>query len=69
MKVSVPDPNQPKRGSLPVSHDTGSDPCWGWFGSGTETTSRLAYISPVRAVEILFCSSVHTLSAGSWGRA
>ena len=27
--VSVPDPNQPQRGSLPVS-----DLRWGWFGSG-----------------------------------
>ena len=35
--VSAPDPNQPQRGSLLVSRDTGSDPRWGWFGSGTET--------------------------------
>ena len=35
--VSAPDPNQPQRGSLPVSRDTGSDPRWGWFGSGAET--------------------------------
>ena len=33
--VLAPDPNQPQRGLLRVS---GSDPCWGWFGSGTETT-------------------------------
>ena len=32
--VSVPDPNQPQHGS----RDTGSDPRWGWFGSGTETS-------------------------------
>ena len=45
--VSVPDPNQPLRRSLPVdptntSADcfqyTGSDLRWGWFGSGAETS-------------------------------
>ena len=35
--VSVPDPNQPQRGSL--------DPRWGWFGSGAET--RLLVQKPV----------------------
>ena len=50
--VSAPDPNQPQRGSLPVSRtgrecDTGSDPCWGWFGSGTETSTG-------RAISITF---------------
>ena len=35
MLVSVPDPNQPQRRSLPVSCDR--DPRWGWFGSGAET--------------------------------
>ena len=44
--VSAPDPNQPHcvdcfqyhtRGRIHVC-DTGSDPRWGWFGSGTEIT-------------------------------
>ena len=36
--VSAPDPNLPKRRSLP---DTGSDPRWGWFGSGAETRGSI----------------------------
>ena len=29
--------------SIAISdHETGSDPCWGWFGSGTETMIRPA---------------------------
>ena len=30
--------------SLPVLHDTESDPCWGGFGSGTETQNTLLFI-------------------------
>ena len=49
--VSVPDPNQPQRGSLPVSltlpaHDTRWDPCWGWFGSGAETRPSAIALYP-----------------------
>ena len=40
--IAIPDPNQPQRGSLPVSRDAGSDPRWGWFGSGTETSIAIA---------------------------
>ena len=37
--VSVPDPNQPQRGSLPVC-----DPHWGWFESGDETSPRVLLV-------------------------
>ena len=40
-----PSPKPPQHGSHLVSRagrDTGSDPRWGWFGSGAETTSGLA---------------------------
>ena len=40
--VSAPDPNEPQRGSLPVSRDTGSELRWGWFGSRAGTTCSLA---------------------------
>ena len=36
-------PNPPQHGSHLVSHavhDTGSDPHWGWFGSGAETRMK-----------------------------
>ena len=39
--VSAPDPNPPQHRSHLVSRpvrDTGSDPRWGWFGSGAETS-------------------------------
>ena len=52
--VLAPDPNRPQR----RSRDTGSDPRWGWFGSGTETMPF-----PVQC-------EVHTpLSPSSQGRA
>ena len=37
--MTILHPNQPQRGSLP------SDPRWGWFGSGAETTASMTQVS------------------------
>ena len=43
----------PRQGPTPAQiassimrRDTGSDPCWGWFGSGAETNSNIACQDP-----------------------
>ena len=36
--VSAPDPNQPHAVRIASSITRGSDPRWGWLGSGAETS-------------------------------
>ena len=52
--VSVPTKPKPTPAQIAssITRDTGSDPCWGWFGSGAETTMHCDY-----RIKIVFCIS------------